>query len=78
MVEHKKELILKSKKLRHQGYPKIRVAENLILSLRTSIKYIVHNLDKAGIGSTPRVDYSNYLDDLIPGYSKGEKLSVIF
>ena len=28
--------------------------------------------------STPRVDYSNYLDDLISGYSKGEKLSVTF
>jgi len=35
-------------------------------------------LDKLGIGSATRVDYSNYLDDLISGYCKGEKLSVIF
>lgn len=35
-------------------------------------------MDKSGIGSATRVDCSNYLDDLIFGYCKGEKLSVIF
>jgi len=78
LAEHKKILILKAKKLYHQGYPKTRVAEILHLNFRTAIKYIDHDLDKSGIGSTPRVDYSNYLDDLISGYSKGEKLSVTF
>lgn len=78
LAEHKKILILKAKKLYHQGYTKTRVAEILNLNFRTALKYIDHDMDKPGIASTPRVDYSNYLDDLISGYSKGEKLSVIF
>lgn len=78
MAEHRKTLMLKAKELYHQGHSKCSVAEILNLNFRTASKYIDHALDQPTIGISPRVDYSNYLDDLISGYCTGEKLSVIF
>jgi transposase len=78
LAERKKKLILKAKKLYQQGYSKNRVAEILNLNFRTARKYIDHDLDQPIIGNSPRVDYSNYMNDLISGYCTGEKLSVIF
>jgi len=75
---HKRELILKAKKLYQKGHSKNKVAEILNLNFRTVQKYIDHATDKICTGRNPRIDYSNYLDDLIWGYCTGEKLSLVF
>jgi transposase len=75
---HKTELILKAKKLYQKGHSKNKIAEILNLNFRTAQKYIDHTLDQIGTGRRPRVDYSNYLEDLILGYCTGEKLSLVF
>lgn len=78
LAEHRKTIILKAKEPYRHGHSKSSVAEILNLNFRTAAKYIDHDLDQPGIGNSPRVDYSNYLDDLISGYCTGEKLSVVF
>jgi len=76
--EQRKNLILKAKELYEKGYSKCMVAKILNLNFRTVHKYIDNDLNQINTGANPRIDYSIYLEDLITGYSQGEKLSVVY
>jgi transposase len=78
LKETKKDLILKVKEFHKRGYPKNRIARMLGLNFRTVYKYIHNDLSQIDTLSNPRVNYSEYLEDLIAGYCQGEKLSVIY
>lgn len=74
----KRELILKSKELFNLGHSKIMIAKILNIDYRTATKYIDNDLEYFNSSRRPRVDYSSYLEELINGYCKGEKLSVVY
>jgi Transposase and inactivated derivatives len=76
--QDKKGLIIKAKELYRKGYSMRRITRILQLNFRTVHKYIENDIGQIQTCRTLLIDYSSYIETLISGYRKGEKLSVVY